>query len=197
VIDGDTIVVSGIGKVRLIGVDTPETVHPSKPVEHFGKEASAFTAKLLAGKKVRLSYDFQKVDRYNRSLVYVYLEDGTFVNSEIIKNGYGHAYTSFPFKYLEDFRKYEREAREASRGLWAPEEKSEAGVSLQENDRAPPVATDNISSLDENLTVYFTATGKKYHRENCRHLKSSKFESTVGKSKSRGLEPCKVCRPTQ
>ena len=73
---------------------------------------------MVEGKKVRLEYDWQKRDKYGRLLGYVYLEDGTFLNAEIIKQGYGFAYTRFPFKYLEDFRKYEREARESNKGLW-------------------------------------------------------------------------------
>lgn len=118
VVDGDTIVLDGNEKVRLIGVDTPETKHPRKPIEYFGKEASAFTTKMAEGKKVRIEYDWQRLDKYGRTLAYVYLEDGTFLNAEIVKQGYGHAYTRFPFKYLEEFRQYEREARENNRGLW-------------------------------------------------------------------------------
>ena len=121
VLDGDTIVVEIEGKqekVRLIGVDTPETVHPQKPVEYFGKEASDFTRKIVEGKRVRLEYDWQRRDKYGRLLAYVYLEDGTFLNAEIIKQGYGFAYTRYPFKYLDEFRQYEREARENKRGLW-------------------------------------------------------------------------------
>ena len=118
VVDGDTIVVEKIGKIRLIGVDTPETKHPRKPVEYFGKEASNFTKRMVEGKKVRLKYDWQRKDRYGRVLAYVYLKDGTFLNAELIKQGYGHAYTRYPFKYLEQFIKYEKEARENKRGLW-------------------------------------------------------------------------------
>ena len=119
VIDGDTIVVERIGKVRLIGVDTPETVHPSKPVEYFGKEASAFSKRMVEGKKVKLKYDVKKKDKYGRTLAYVYLENGTFLNAEIIKQGYGHVYIKYPyFKYLDEFIKYEIEARENKRGLW-------------------------------------------------------------------------------
>jgi len=118
VVDGDTIVLDGNERVRLIGVDTPETKHPQKPVEYFGKEATAFTKRMVDGRKVRLEYDWQKQDRYGRTLAYVYLEDGTFLNAEIIKQGYGFAYTKFPFKYLDEFRQYEREARESGRGLW-------------------------------------------------------------------------------
>ena len=118
VVDGDTIIVRGAGRVRLIGVDTPESVHPRRPVEFFGKEASAFTERLVEGKRVRLEYGRERTDRYGRTLAYVHLPDGTFVNAEIIRRGYGHAYTRFPFKYLDRFRQLEQEARRAGRGLW-------------------------------------------------------------------------------
>ena len=119
VVDGNTIVLNNGERVRLIGVDTPETKQPQKPVEYFGKEASAFTNRMVEGKEVRLEYDWQKRDKYNRLLAYVYLKDGTFINAEIVKQGYGHAYSKFPFKYLEQFRQYEKQARENKRGLWA------------------------------------------------------------------------------
>jgi len=118
VIDGDTIMLTTGERVQLIGVDTPETVHPQKPVEYFGIEASAFTKGMCEGKVVRLELDQTKRDIYDRLLAYVYLEDGTFLNAEIIKQGYGHAYTKFPFKYMEEFREFEREARENRKGLW-------------------------------------------------------------------------------
>ena len=118
VVDGDTIIVQGVGRVRLIGVDTPETVHPRRPVECFGKEASAFTKRLLEGKRARLEYDRERTDRYGRTLAYVYLPNGTFANAEIVQQGYGHAYTRFPFRYLDEFRQHEREARRRERGLW-------------------------------------------------------------------------------
>ena len=118
VIDGDTLLLANDERVRLIGVDTPETKHPQKPVEHFGKEAYLFTKSMVEGKEVRLEYDQQRRDKYARLLAYVYLLDGAFLNAEIIKQGYGFAYTRFPFKYLEEFRQYEREARENKKGLW-------------------------------------------------------------------------------
>ncbi len=121
VVDGDTIVVDigdKLEKVRLIGVDTPETVHPYNPVEYFGKEASAFTKQMVENKRVRLEYDWQKRDKYGRLLAYIFLEDGTFLNAEIIKQGYGFAYTRYPFKYLEEFRSYQTNARRNNKGLW-------------------------------------------------------------------------------
>jgi len=145
----------------LIGVDTPETVHPQKPVEAFGKEASEFTRNHLEGKTVRVEYDQEKQDRYSRALVYLFLEDGTFFNAELVKQGYAHAYTRFPFKYLEEFRKYEREARESHRGLWGASEL----VGQSQKAQVEP-ATD---------TVYVTRTGPKYHRGSCRYLRKSKI----------------------
>lgn len=118
VIDGDTFKANGAGTIRLIGVDTPETKHPKKKIEYFGREASDFLKKRLSGKKVRLEYDQQRKDRYGRTLAYVYLEDSTFINAEIIAEGYGFAYTKFPFKYLEEFRSLEKRARESEKGLW-------------------------------------------------------------------------------
>ncbi|MBW1999262.1 MAG: thermonuclease family protein [Deltaproteobacteria bacterium] len=136
VVDGDTLLLTNGDRVRLIGVDTPE-VHRSKKLYRdakrtgrdvetiiaLGKKASAFTRSIVDKKEIRLEYDqanahIRHRDRYGRLLAYVYLKDGTFLNAEIIKQGYGFAYTRFPFRYMEDFRRYEREARENRRGLW-------------------------------------------------------------------------------
>ena len=74
VIDGDTGVVEGVGTVRLIGVDTPETVDQRRPVQYFGREASDFTKQLATGKRVRLEFDQDRPGRYGRTLAYVYLQ---------------------------------------------------------------------------------------------------------------------------
>jgi len=118
VIDGDTLLLINGERVRLIGVDTPETKHPQKPVQYFGREAYLFTKQMIDGKEARFEFERQKRDRYGRLVAYAYLLDGTFLNAEIIKQGYGFAYTKFPFKYMEEFRRYEREAREKRKGLW-------------------------------------------------------------------------------
>lgn len=119
VVDGDTIVLDGNEKVRLIGVDTPETVDPRRPVQRFGHEASEFTRRLALNQEVRLEYDQTLKDRYGRTLAYVYLRDGRMVNREIIRQGYGFAYTKYPFKYMKDFREAEAYARKAGTGLWS------------------------------------------------------------------------------
>lgn len=123
VTDGDTI---GVGrgwryeKVRLIGVDTPETVHPEKPVEFFGPEASEFTKKQLEGKKVNLEFEpSTQYDDYGRLLAYVLFMDGTLFNAELIKQGYARVITPSPFHRYKEFRLHEKKARAAGLGLWA------------------------------------------------------------------------------
>jgi endonuclease YncB( thermonuclease family) len=124
VVDGDTIVVKdSLGKketVRFLGMDTPEVKDPRKSVQCFGKAASAKTHSLLDGKNVRLVADPTDSDRdkYHRLLRYVYLPDGTFVNLELVKQGYAFAYVVFPIEKLEEFKAAELEARAANRGLW-------------------------------------------------------------------------------
>jgi micrococcal nuclease len=104
--------------VRLIGVDTPETKDPRKPVQPFGQEAAAFTQKLVEGKEVRLEYDVQRKDTYGRTLAYVYSGD-TMLNAELVRQGYAQVATFPPnVKYQDLFLKLQREAREAGRGLW-------------------------------------------------------------------------------
>lgn len=127
VTDGDTI---GVGrgwryeKVRFIGVDTPETVHPEKPIEFFGPESSAFTKKQLLGKRVHLEFEpTRQYGDYGRLLAYVFLSDGTFFNAELVKQGYARVFGRDRFQYYKDFRRYEREARKGGVGIWSEKEK--------------------------------------------------------------------------
>jgi micrococcal nuclease len=125
VVDGDTIDVQlsgGEARVRLIGINTPESVDPRRPVECFGQEASASAAAMLDGQTVLLESDPSQGDRdrFSRLLRYVWLEDGRMVNLEQIAQGFAAEYTfDTPYKYRELFRDAQREAREAGRGLWA------------------------------------------------------------------------------
>ena len=120
VIDGDTIELSTGVKVRYIGVDTPETKHPSKQVERFGIEASEANKSLVEGKQIKIEFDVQKQDKYGRVLAYVYV-DTIFVNAWLVKNGLAKVSTYPPnVKYQELFTKLQQEARIAKRGLWAP-----------------------------------------------------------------------------
>lgn len=127
-IDGDTVHITlenppkgfnRVEKIRMIGVDTPETVHPNRDVEYFGLEASSFTKNALLDKAVYIALDWDTRDRYGRLLAYIYTPDGRCHNAELIRRGYAHAYTRFPFQFLEEFISLEREARAAKTGLWA------------------------------------------------------------------------------
>ena len=120
VIDGDTFDLAGGERVRLIGVNSPE-YEPWKNIrQSFGKEASDYARKLLNGKKVRLEFDTQTLDRYGRTLAYVYLEDGQFVNRLLAQEGYAKA-KSYPpnNRYREVFNQSQKEAKKNKKGLWA------------------------------------------------------------------------------
>lgn len=124
-VDGDTFWVKHPGgedeKIRFIGVNTPEARNTGRTqIEYFRKEASAYVKELLTGKKVRLEFDVQRYDRYKRTLAYIFLEDGTFLNAHLVKEGYATVATYPPnVKYVDLFTKLQREARKNNRGLWA------------------------------------------------------------------------------
>ena len=125
VVDGDTIKVAIGGQVyslRYIGIDTPETVHPTQPVGWMGPEASAANARLVSGKIVILETDVSDTDRYGRLLRYIWVRSSgswLMVNLELVRRGFANA-SSYPpdVKYQELFRQAERRARQAGRGLW-------------------------------------------------------------------------------
>jgi micrococcal nuclease len=122
-VDGDTIAVNMDGKtetIRMVGVDTPETHKPNAPVQCYGPAAAAYTKNIIGTNKVRLEADAKSTnrDRYGRLLRYVYLPDGRLVEAELIKNGYGFAYTDFPFAKSAEFVRYQDDAKTASKGLW-------------------------------------------------------------------------------
>ncbi|MBP9738809.1 thermonuclease family protein [Candidatus Saccharibacteria bacterium] len=121
--DGDTIAVNMEGRtetIRFIGVDTPETHDPRKPVQCYGKTASAFTKKTIGTQNVRLEADPESGnrDRYNRLLRFVYLPDGTLLNQKLVAEGYGFAITGFPHTKMAQFVDAEKIAIDEKRGLW-------------------------------------------------------------------------------
>ena len=119
IIDGDTITVSGVGVVRLLGVDAPEKTGGYRQSEPYGDAATAFMKRLLEGQIVRLEYDGATKDQYNRTLAYVFLPDGRLANVEIIKAGFAETYRRFEYRRKPDFFAAEREAKDAKRGMWA------------------------------------------------------------------------------
>lgn len=127
VIDGDTVRVSIDGAektIRLIGINTPETVDPRRKVECFGKEASNRAKEILQGQAVSLEADASQgnTDKYGRLLRYVWLQNGTNFNKQMIAEGYAYEYTyDLPYKYQSEFKQVQAETQNAKRGLWSDE----------------------------------------------------------------------------
>lgn len=147
VIDGDTILVSVGGReerVRFIGINTPESVDPRRPVQCFGKEASANAAALLDGQTVLLEDDASQDSRDSsgRLLRYIWLEDGRMANLEQIRQGFAAEYTfDRPYKYRDIFRAAQRAARDAGLGLWSADTCGGQFTPLGEAPAPTPAAT--------------------------------------------------------
>lgn len=128
VVDGDTFWAETKAgnkiKIRLIGIDAPELHNTrSKPKGYFASESTGYLAKLIGGKEVRLEYDVAPLDRYGRTLAYVYLKDGTFVNADLVRNGYALVMTVPPnVKYADTFVQLAAKARKQGKGLWEKRE---------------------------------------------------------------------------
>lgn len=200
VIDGDTIQATVYGKdetIRLIGVDTPETVHPSKPVQTYGKEASDYTKSQLSGKTVWLEKDVQERDKYGRLLAYVWTSQPVEIsdteirakmfNARLLLDGYAQLLTIPPdVKYTDYFTKYQAEARNNNRGLW--------GLPPEPVVTPTPQTTPPVVEKQE-VTVYVTRTGSKYHRSGCRYLARSCIPISLEDAKTQGYGPCSICGP--
>ncbi len=123
VTDGDTIELSTGQKIRYIGIDAPETKHPTKGVQCFGKEASAINKELVQGKEILVTKDFSETDRYGRLLRFVYIKHASdsalFVNNYLVEQGFAHA-SSFPpdIAKNDDFNEAQQYAQKNNKGLW-------------------------------------------------------------------------------
>ncbi len=165
VIDGDTLDVEIDGKterLRLIGIDTPETVDPRKPVQCFGIEASNKAKEVLSNKTVFLESDPTQGerDKYNRLLRYIFLDDGMNFNKLMISEGYAHEYTyNLPYKYQAEFKQAEKEARENERGLWADD--ACAGDTNSQQNISTPTTVKQQSTTSQNTGGY-SCGSKKY-----------------------------------
>lgn len=134
VIDGDTIDIDIPDgdhldtRIRLIGVDTPETKHPTVGLMYYGPEATAFTTRLALGKQVTVLLDTagDQRGRYGRLLAYIQLPDGNILNAEIIKNGYGYAYLSYPHSEFSAYQVLMQQAIDNKTGLWQNAKREDA-----------------------------------------------------------------------
>lgn len=170
VIDGDTIEIAGGERVRYLGIDTPETVDPKRPLQCFGREASQKNKELVEGKYVRLEKDISEADKYGRLLRYVYVDD-KFVNFELVKDGFAHILTIPPdVKHQEKFLAAEREAREAKRGLWGTCTTLNAGSNSESQ----------ANTCDIKGNVSFSSGEKIYHLPGCEYYNDTFINELKG-----------------
>lgn len=181
VVDGDTIKININGTtttLRLIGMDTPETLDPRKPVQCFGKEASNKAKELLSGKKVRIEKDSTQgeLDKYGRTLAYVYREDGLFYNKYMIEQGYAHEYTyNLPYKYQSEFKAAEKSARENQLGLWSPSTCAGDTTQAAKGTSSSGSTSTQGAATTQSTGKYYTssyASSKYYYPESCDGWKS-------------------------
>ncbi len=167
VIDGDTVNMEKDGKsenIRLIGIDTPETVDPRKPVQCFGKEASSKAREILMGKRVALEEDPTQGDRdkYGRLLRFVFLDDGTNFNKFMIDEGYAYEYTyqNNPYKYQAEFKNVEKVARESKKGLWADGACSSPTNEPTQTEQVPNIQPSQSESDITDTSIYMCDCAK-------------------------------------
>jgi endonuclease YncB( thermonuclease family) len=157
-VDGDTLEFTDGTKARLIGINTPESVDPRRPVQAYGKEAAAYTRKLTEGKEVQYVLGRTPRDKYGRLLAWVWLSDGTFLNALLVRDGYAQVYTFADNPDHADLLlACQREAREANRGLWALPEYHN-GQQAAEMDRSESDAGLTITQAPGTVSRGATAT---------------------------------------
>lgn len=121
VIDGDTVVISDMRKIRLVGIDSPETNHPDQPVQRYGEEAKNYLRQRIEGRVCEFEYETtNELDVYGRTLAMIYL-DGENINAEMIKQGLAYAYVKDPNSRTRDFSVLENIAKKFRKGLWMDE----------------------------------------------------------------------------
>lgn len=204
VVDGDTLVIEMDNKeerVRLIGVDTPESVHPdaSKNVEA-GKIASEFTKSRLEGEYIELEFDVQERDRYGRLLAYVWHE-GEMFNKVLLREGYAQVATFPPnVRYVEEFTQLEKEARDAKRGLWADLIDDSKAIETADDKANNKKAEENKQSSKENSKGKYVASknSDKYHIAGYTHAGEIAPENqiwfgSIEEAEKLGYKPCGIC----
>lgn len=197
VVDGDTIKVNFNGKeesVRLIGIDTPESVHPdaAKNVAE-GKTASEYTKSLLEGKEVTLEFDVQERDQYGRLLAYVYI-GGTMVNKLLLQEGYAQVSTYPPnVKYVNEFTTIQKTARENSKGFWA------YNTPTQNTPIVPVISTPTTPVQSTGSGMYKgSIKSDKYHHANYTHNGQIADHNliwfiSIEDALAQGYKPCGIC----
>jgi micrococcal nuclease len=175
--DGDTVLIEGSQKVRLLGIDAPELERDGQPADFLAHKAKAELARLIQGRRVRLEYDHLRYDQYGRLLAYLFLPDGTLVNAELVRQGLAKVYIFPPNnRYQEALLTAQREAMEGRRGLWQQ--------ALKQDE---PYYLGNKNSL-------------RFHRPNCPHGQQTAPANRVKITSLKdaylqGYSPCRTCKP--
>lgn len=196
VVDGDTVKIyinNKLESIRMIGLDTPETVDPRKEVQCFGLEASKKAKEMLEGKSVILEKDESQGerDKYGRLLLYLYLEDGTFFNKWMIENGYGHEYTyNIPYKYQTEFKNAEKYARENKLGLWADDACVESASSDSINNDSQSNANSQEPTISESVQIIDGPQVKKSSTGICHEKGTTYYERTKTFIPYSSIEDC-------
>ncbi len=176
VIDGDTFTTRRGEKVRLLGINTPETRHDTSPAQPLGNEAKTLLKRLIDGQQVRLGFDKEKKDKYGRTLAHVYLRDGLWVNADMVRQGLAHVYTFVPNTYAaEKLQRIEQEAIQHKRNMWSH----------------PRWKVLEVDALDKSLLGQFRlvqASVSKVSRKRFR-FQLGKLEVTIPRKYREGFKP--------
>ncbi len=175
--DGDTVVLEGGRKVRLLGIDAPEMEREGRPADFLAHKAKKVLTGLAQGKRVRLEYDKLRYDHYGRILAYLFLPDGSNLNQVLVRQGLARVYTIKPnMRYRNDLLAAQQEAIQARRGIW---------LQALKQDEPFYLANQNSHIL---------------HRPSCPHGQKTsptnrlKFDSKKD-ALLQGYSPCRSCRP--
>jgi micrococcal nuclease len=175
--DGDTVILEGRKRVRYVGIDAPEVAHDGKPGDPLGDGAARYNRNLVMGRWVRLEFERERQDDYGRLLAYVFLEDGTLVNSELVRQGLAYLCPKQrPLRYWERLLDAQRQAMKEQRGVWS----------------LPPPRPEVVYMANKRSGVF--------HRPSCPLGRSVKPGHRVqfkerSQAFSEGFCPCRQCRP--
>ena len=176
VIDGDTIIIADGQRVRYLGINTPEK-EKDGPAEFMAQEAYRFNRKLVLNKEVRLVYGLERRDRFDRVLAYVFLDNGLFINGELVKKGLAHVLYHGPWmERFGELLQLQREAMKDFRGIWAKA----------------------LEKSDENYRAHVHT--RRFHRSDCslgEKIASKNLIRFQTKKEAywQGYSPCRTCKP--
>ena len=222
ILRADTIEVDGVGAVRMIGVETPDGRTPQGIYAAHGQNALNFVEKSLLNQEVRLDYDPANAARNNKdesgqTLAYVYTRDGTFINTELVKQGLGFVRTNDEFKFSDIFRAQEREAMQSMRGVWGsasgpttaatqPPPTTMPGATDEKTRRLSPLPPSAIgpnipaisgaspaSTSPSEPSVLVSSTDRLYHKSGCELLSKKRQAIGISEARSKGYTACSRC----